>query len=143
MSSIIYVVIVILFLVLIGWTWNNLESVGKNKKIAYILISLIAITIITYILCAISQIGIEYEKKEMVVPVRNLLVAVFTPINGFILMQYIAKILGRINSGTIDEKMAKNKFTIILIIFILAIIIEYFYLKDIQSGIIDVYNNLR
>ena len=143
MTSIIYVVIAILFLVLIAWTWNVLGEIEKSKKIAYIVISLIIMMLITFLIATISEMGIKYENEEMKVPVRNLLLAVFTPINGFIVIQYIAKILGNINAGTIDEEKAKKKFAIIFIIFLIVAIIECAYMKNIQGGIISMYNNLK
>ena len=143
MTSIIYVVIAILFLVLIAWTWNVLGGIEKSKKIAYIVISLIIMMLITFFIATISGIGIKYENEEMKVPVRNLLLAVFTPINGFIVIQYIAKILGNINAGIIDEEKAKKKFVIIFIIFLIVAIIEWAYMKNIQGGIISMYNNLK
>ena len=143
MASIIYIVISILFLVLIGWTWSNLTRIKRNKKIMYIIISLIIIGIITFLICMISQIGVEYENDKMIAPVRNILVAVFTPINGFVIVQYIARILGRINVGTISQEEAKKKFIIIFVIFIIFAIIECLYMRSIQGGIIDMYNSLN
>ena len=71
--------------------------------------------------------------------VQNLLVAVFTAINGLIVIQYVAKIFGKINNNEIDKKTAQKKLIIIAIIFLICIIIEASYLKDIQNGILDVY----
>ena len=143
MASIIYIVISILFLVLIGWTWSNLAGINRNKKIMYIIISLIIIGIITLFICMISQAGVKYENDKMIAPVRNILVAVFTPINGFVIVQYIARILGRINAGAISQEKAKKKFIIIFVIFIIFAIIECLYMRSIQGGIIDMYNSLN
>ena len=141
--TIIIIVTIIMFLVLIGWTWSNLASIDKNKKIGYILSSIAIMMIVTLIIFSISKIGINYENENMVGPVRILLVAVFTSLNGFVVIQYIARILGRTYEQTIEKEEANKKIAIILIIFIIIAIIECLYMKNIQNGILDMMNNLK
>lgn len=136
---IIILVTVILFLVVIAWTWTNLGKIEKKKKIVIIVISIIITYVITLITFLISKTGINYENQNMANDVQNLLVAVFTAINGLIVIQYVAKIFGKINNNEIDKKTAQKKLIIIAIIFLICIIIEASYLKDIQNGILDVY----
>ena len=113
-NLIIIIVTIILFLVLIGWTWSNLASIDKNKKIVFMLISIVVMMIVTLIIFSISKIGVNYENENMVGPVRVLLVAVFTSLNGFVVIQYIAKIFGKTYEQIIDEEEAKKKIAIIL-----------------------------
>ena len=141
--TLIILVTIILFLVLIGWTWSNLEKVERNKKIGYTVISIVIMFIITWIIFSISKSGVNYENSEMVGPVRILLVSIFTAINGFVVIQYIAKILGKINDDSIEEDEAKKKFIKIIFIFIIVAIIECSYMKSIQQGILSVFNNLK
>ena len=141
--TLIIIVTIIMFLVLIGWTWSNLASIDRNKKIGYILASIAIMMIVTLIIFSISKIGINYENENMVGPVRILLVAVFTSLNGFVVIQYIARILGRTYEQTIEKEEANKKIAIILIIFIIIAIIECLYMKNIQNGILDMMNNLK
>lgn len=141
--ALIIIVTIIMFLVLIGWTWNNLASIDKNKKIGYIVLSIIIMMIVTLIIFSISKIGVNYENENMVGPVRILLVAVFTSLNGFVLIQYIARILGRTYEQTIEKEEANKKIVIILIVFIIIAVIECLYMKNIQNGILDMINNLK
>ena len=141
--TIIIIITIILFLVLVGWTWSNLGEIDRNKKIGYLLASIIIMAVITLIIFTISKSGVEYQNEQMVGPVRLLLVAVFTSINGFIVIQYIARILSRINEQTIDKKEAKVKFTVIFVIFIIIAVMECAYMKSIQLGILNMFNNLK
>ena len=141
--ALIIIVTIIMFLVLIAWTWSNLASIDRNKKIAYILSSIVIMMIVTLIIFSISKIGVNYENENMVGPVRILLVAVFTSLNGFVVIQYIARILGRTYEQTIEKEEANKKIAIILIIFIVIAVIECLYMKNIQNGILDMMNNLK
>ncbi len=137
--AIIVIITIILFLVLIGWTWSNMEEVEKEKKAGYIFSAIVVMILITTLIFSISSSGVEYEKQEMINPVRLLLVAVFTAINGFVVIQYIGKIIGRINNQSIDREEAKKKITLVLIIFLVVAIIECMYMKKIQLGILNMY----
>lgn len=136
----IIIIIIILFLVLIGWTWNNLEDIEKPKKVGYIIISILITYIITLIIFNVSKSEIEYQNQNMVTSVQNILVAVFTAVNGFIVVQYFAKIVGQMYMNQIEKNTVIIKVVILLIIFIACIIFECGYMKDIQIGIINVYN---
>lgn len=137
------IVIIILFAVLIGWTWNNLYALDMKAKILYEIIFIVIITIITLIIFYISKISIFYPNKDMIVYVRNVLVLTFSPINGMILMPYVAKKLSEIKEKNIDEEKTKKGIIMILVIFIVVFIIECIYLKNIQLGILNVLENMR
>ncbi len=136
----IILVTIILFLVLFGWTWSNMIGIEQNKKIAYIFISTIIMFCITFVIFTISKTGVKYENENMVVPIRNLLVSVFTAFNGYIVIQYIAKVLGKLNEEEIELSEAKRRIIKILVIFLVIAVIECWYLKHIQNGILGVYN---
>ena len=141
--TVIIIITTILFLVLVGWTWSNLGNVDKSKKVGYLVISIFIMAIITLIIFSISKSGVDYQNEKMVGPVRLLLVAVFTSINGFIVIQYIARVLGRIYERSIGEEEAKKKFFMIFVIFVVISIIECAYMKNIQLGILNMINNLK
>ena len=64
----------------------------------------------------------------------------FRSINGIIVIPQLAKVIEKISEDEIDKKTASRKFLIIAIIFIVCVIIECGYMKDIQKGIINIYN---
>ncbi len=129
----IVVVTVIMLIVLIGWTWNNLGGIANNKKIIYIISSIAIVGLITFVIFTISKVNVEYSNKEMIRPIGALLTAIFTSINGYIVIQYIARIINLIDQNAIDKIVAVRRIRRILIIFLLVAILEVFYLKDIQS----------
>ena len=141
MIIIIYIAIILLFTLLLFWTWNNVKDFENIvQKISFIVIGLIAITIITLIIFTISKTGVQYPNEEMVGQIRKMALLVFVPINGLISLPHIARIYINIQDGTEEEK-TKRKMIILGIVIIVAIIVETVYLKSFQNGIIQILNS--
>ena len=62
-------IIIILLLVLLGWTWHNLGTIENKTKIICIVSGLVIVYIITFIIFSISKVGINYENKEILKPI--------------------------------------------------------------------------
>ena len=137
---VIIVVIILMFIVLIGWTWTNLSTIEKKHKVIFIVISILITFIITLIVFNISRAGIEYKNEKIISEVKNVLVTLFTSVNGLIIVQYIARLFGKIHNNEIDKEIATKKLVLMLVIFLICLVIECFYLKDIQKGILYMYN---
>ena len=141
MNILIYLIIILLFFVLILWTWNSTrEYENISKRIIYIFVGIIAILFITYIFFNISKVGITYPKQEMVKQVRKIAILIFTPINGFLSLPHIALIKTKIESKSEEEEKIKKRIIILAIIFIVSTIIEINYMKGFQNGIIQMLN---
>ena len=142
MNILIYLIIVVLFIVLILWTWNNTKEFKQtSERIIFITIGTGITAIITLIYVAISKIGITYPKAEMVKQVRKMAILIFTPINGFLSLPHIASLKMKIKMKTEENEKIKKKIIILGIIFIVATIIEISYMKNFQKGIIQILNN--
>ncbi len=141
MNILIYLIIILLFFVLILWTWNSTKEYENiSKRIIYIFVGIIAILFITYIFFNISKVGITYPKQEMVKQVRKIAILIFTPINGFLSLPHIALIKTKIESKSEEEEKIKKRIIILAIIFIVSTIIEINYMKGFQNGIIQMLN---
>lgn len=140
---VIITIIIAIFLILISWIWHNLGSIDKTKKVITIIIALILMYVITLILFNISKSDLNYNKEEDMLAVRNILVLLFTSINGMIVMPFVAKILNKIYENEIDYEKARKSFIIIFTIFAIIIFFECGYLKNIQQGILDIYNQAQ
>jgi succinate dehydrogenase hydrophobic anchor subunit len=134
----IYFVILVLFMVLIFWTWNNLKNVEEVKnRVIFIIGGIFALFIVTFIIFCISKIGLTYPNKEALGQVRKITIFLFLPLNGFISLPHIASLIVDIRDGNKDEKMLKNRIKILSVIILVAVIFEIIYLKDFQNGIIQ------
>ena len=132
MSAIIIGIIIILILVLIGWTWISLGNIEKNRKILYIICGIFITWIITYIIYNVSKMGITYENQEIMKRIRKVFVLVFTIVNGYILLPYSFNILEKIKNAEIGKEKVQKKIIIILVVFIIIAIFESKYLSNAQ-----------
>lgn len=137
---VITIISIVLLLILIAWTWSNLAEVEKKLKFIYILVGIIIIYLITLVIFNISKNSIQYPNVEIANQVKNTLVFLFTPLNGMIILPYLAKLFGRIKYNEIDQDEFKKKFLISIIIFIIILFIECTYLKSVQSGILQIFS---
>ena len=133
----------ILYSVVIGWMWNNLGETSKVKKIIIIFIELLIIYLITLITFNISKSDIEYNNLEIEASIRNIIVIIFTGFNGLIILPFINKQVIKLKESESDSEIKKTfkKIAVLLLIFIICIIFECGYIKDIQRGILEMQQN--
>ena len=136
-------IIIVMFLVLLGWTWSSLEDIEKTKKIEYIIVGFIVVYIITIIIYQISKIGISYENREIMKAIQNILVLVFSIVNGYILLPYIFKKLVQIQNDEIDDKKFKKSIVILIAVIIILTIIESNYLANAQNETLQIIDRLK
>ena len=132
-----------MFLVLLGWTWSSLEDIEKTKKIEYIIVGFVAVYIITIIIYQISKIGISYENREIMKAIQNILVLVFSIVNGYILLPYIFKKIVQIQNDEIDDKKFKKSIVILITVIIILTIIESNYLANAQNETLQIIDRLK
>lgn len=136
---IVITLVIAIFLILVSWTWHNLGKIEKIKKIIIIAVLLIFSYIVTFIVFDISKKGVNYKSQQEMEIVKNVIVILFTILNGLLFMPFLAKNINGLKENAIDRKVAIRKISIIMIVFIFILIIECGYLKDIQQGILNIY----
>ena len=141
--ALVILITILVYIILIVWTWHNLGFIEKTKKIAFIVIGILLTYIITQIIFQISKGDITYPNDEIAKQIRNAIVAIFSGINGLILMPIIAKNLDKINENKIEKEVVSKRFIIIFVIFIICTFIECGYMKTTQEGIINTYKTLE
>ena len=142
MSILINLMILILFIVFILWTWNGTKGFENNwTRVGYIIIGTLGITLLTYIIYIISKSNVQYPNIDIQREIRNIILKIFIPINGFITLPRIANIVTKIKDEEIDKEKFKKRILFYFIVFIIVIIIECIYFKNIQNGIIQIINS--
>ena len=133
MGLIIDLMILILFVVLILWTWNSTRNFESTfSRVLYITGGILINFLITLIVFNISKSSINYPSIKVLKEIRKIMLLTFVPLNGIITMPFIANIINKIKDG----ENQKKRIIIISIISILVIIIEIFYFQNIQIGIL-------
>ncbi len=139
----IIMIALVIYFVLIAWTWQSLGFIEKNKKVVFIIVGIIIMHAITWIIYQITKVGVEYPNEEMKNSIQNILVAIFTGINGMIVMPQIGKMLDKINEDEMEKQEFTKKLIILMIVFVISIIIEIGYMKDTQQGIVKIYHTMQ
>lgn len=135
--SLINFIIFVLFVMYAVFVWNSTKEFENTViRVSYIFIGTLFITFFTLIMFWISKMGVEYPKKEMVGEVRRIVLLVFIPINGFITLTQVASIFVQAKSGMVSKEDMEKKIKRMIIIFVVLIIIEVIYFKNIQNGMI-------
>lgn len=137
MTTIIVLISIMLFAILLILIWNRLSNFDLRKKIITCVLSLIICLSLTLIIFSISSNGIQYQNLNEKQTITKTFVAIFTPINGIIIIPYFVKILNDIRTKKTNKEQTKRKLIIFLILLTLGAIIEINYFKSIQLGIIE------
>ena len=138
MIILIATITIILYILLISSTMHSLKLVESTKvKVGFIVTGFILMLVSIWVTFYISISGLNYENAQIVGRVRNLLVAVFVPVNGLIVMPYLAKMLSKIGSNELTQEKFKKRLIILAIIYFAILIFECSYFKSTQIGILE------
>ena len=132
MNALISIISIILFIVLGIIIYNGLNGMDLKKKIIIFIFEIIVCLIFTMILFNISSLGIEYPNSQSREIALKILVTIFTPMNGIILLPNITRLINESQNGEIDKEECARKLKKTLIIFILLVIMEFVYLRNTQ-----------
>ena len=139
----IIIIALIIYFINIAWTWKSLGEMGKSSKIVFVIVGILVLFIITLITFNISAKNIQYQHQGETDTIRNVLVSIFTGINGIIILPQLAKILDKAKEGKIEKNQIRNRIIIWIAILIICLIFECGYMKDTQVGIIEIYKSLQ
>ncbi|MCI8383517.1 MAG: hypothetical protein HFG32_13825 [Eubacterium sp.] len=131
---------IVLYSILIAWTWFGLGYVEKSKKVIFILIGILAIYFITLMVYQMTKGSVTYENTQMQQSVQNVLVAIFTGVNGMIVLPQVGKMLDKVQEEEIEKNIVKKRMLILAMILILCLVFEVGYMKDTQVGILKMYD---
>lgn len=136
---IIIVVTLAIFCVLIVGTWHYLGSVEKSKKMIFIFIGIFISYLMTLFVFSTSKSGITYPSQEIESMVQNIIVFVFTGLNGILILPYIGRLLDKVNENEITKQQLQKRIIILIIAIIVIFIFESNYLRGTQNGILNIY----
>ncbi len=133
----------IIYVILISWSWQNLGELEKTKKIIYLIIGIIVSYLITLIIFQIAKGSYAIEEADIQNRLQNIVVAIFTGINGMIIMPQIAKIIDKLKEEQIEKQDILKRVAIILVVFITCLVIEGGYMRDTQKGTLKIYQTVK
>ena len=135
--------IIIIYLLVIAWSWNSLEDTEKPKKLLVIFAGIVAVFLITQIVFLMSKSGVNYENNNIEKSVGQVIVLLFTGLNSLVI-PFITRTFKKKENGEIDVNSFKVRMIIICVIFLICLFLECGYMTDTQEGILRVYeSNMR
>ena len=127
-------VAVLLFIVSVKLTWNNLSYVESKQKTIMVGV-LIGITyIITTLLFKISVLGLNFgENQDIMSNSEQTLILLVTPMNSLFFIPYISSILNKWNNKIITKEQIKKRAIILSIIILIVLSVEGIYIRKTQN----------
>lgn len=138
--ALIIIGIILIYLLVVIWTWTSLEDIEKKSKILIIFIGIIVVFLVTQIVFSISKNGIVYGNEDIEKSISIVIMLLFTGINS-LLLPFLGRNLKRRADGEIDNNILRLRIIIILVIFLMCLFLECGYMKDIQEGILNIYKS--
>ena len=124
-------------LLLVYHSFDN--RIEKNKKLMYTMICFGIMYIITLITYFFSSLGID--NKNVSNSSKNLITFTFVPINTIIIIPILIRSFNKRKMNKISMNQLNRTAILMIIITIILIILEFFSFRNIQKGIIDIFND--
>jgi len=140
LNIIFYAMSIVIFAILIKWVLHNMSSLENKTKAIYLVAGIIVVSVISFILFNISKGGVTYPNEEVFKQIRKMLLLLFIPMNGLVILPYLASIIEKVKLEEIESEELKKKIIIFAIILIVAVIFECKYLTNSQLGILAFYH---
>lgn len=136
-----YLIIAILLanIISIGAVYQFIKKLEKKQKLLFIAISIAFMYVLISIVYWISGFGIEKAIHEAS---KNFILYLFVPVNVIIFVPYFASQYMKLRLKQIKVEKFANKLSILVVVLILVLIVEYFYFKNIQNNI-KIVNDTR
>ena len=134
--TIVVVTIILLYLVLIAWTWYNLGMLEKPKKVIYILVGVLINFVLTLILFQFSKSGVDYINSDIESSIKTLTLILYTALNGCIILPFLAKTVDKLKEDELTKEQLRTRLIIFLIMIVLICDFETGYMRSMQQGIL-------
>ena len=131
-TKLIFVIIIInIFSIVLNW--KMLHGFDNSKKIKYIIISELIMIAITFIVYQIGSIGM---KENVINASRLFIVSTFSAVNSIVILSSILRTINMASCDEIKKDEFGKKITFYIIVAIIILVFECFYVKNIQNGIL-------
>lgn len=124
----------------IGIVYNFIKKLPKKEILVFIAMSVT----IMYVLISIIYWFTGFKVNETVhESSKNFIIFLFVPINIIIFMPYIAAKYNKVRQNKIKKEDFIKKISKIVVVLLVVLIIEYFYICNIQNNIAKIGENIK
>ena len=132
----IYLCILLLNVVAIFMTYKFLgNDFEKKEKSIFIVVGIAIMYMIVSLVYWLSTRGINLETNNEMG--KNFIIFTFVPINSMLILPFLASSYKFFKQGRLKKQNFKNRIILLCVIFIIALVLEFFYFKDIQNSILS------
>ena len=140
MIAFIYICILALNIVAILLTYHFLgKEMEKKQKGIFIIIGIAVMYMVVSIAYYFGTKGITLEVNHDLG--KNLITFTFVPVNAMIILPFLASSYKHFKAGDLRQEAFRNRVILLAVILIILFVIEIFYFKDIQTGIVNILNS--
>ena len=138
----IYACILALNLVAVFLTSHFLgKGIDKKTKGIFIVVGVATIYALVSFVYWISTKDIDLGASGKIG--QNLVTFTFVPVNAIIMLPFLANSYKLLQAGKLKLVPFRNRCIVLAIVLIILLIIEFFYFKDIQNGILNMLQNAQ
>ncbi len=139
MELFIYFCILVLNIVAIFLTYRFLgNDTEKKERWIFIIVGVAIMYMLVSIVYWLSTKNIDLGSAESTA--KNLITFAFVPVNGIAVLPFVARTYSYFKIGKLEQEKFKNRVILALVILFIILIIEFFYFKNIQTGILNIIN---
>lgn len=132
----IYLCILLLNIVAIFMTYKILgENFEKKEKSIFLVVGIAIMYMIVSLVYWLSTRGVDLGINNEIG--KNFVVFTFVPINSMLVLPFLASSYKYFKQGRLKKQNFKNRIILLCVILIIALILEFFYFKDIQNSILS------
>lgn len=137
----IYLMIAILLANILGITivYQFVKKLEKKEKLIFIAISVALMYILISIIYWFSGFGIDEKVHEAS---KSFVLYLFVPVNVILFIPYFASQYMKLKLKQIKIEKFANKLSILVVLLIVVLVIEYFYFRNIQENINNMQDNI-
>lgn len=116
----------------IAIVYQFIKRLEKKEKLIFIATSVAVMYILISIVYWFSGFGIDEEIHEMS---KDFVLYLFVPVNVILFIPYFASQYMKLKLGKMKKKNFINKLSILIVLLIVVLVVEYFYFRNIQENI--------
>lgn len=138
----IYLSILILNLVAIFITYKFLgEKIEQKEKVIFIVVGVAIVYITVSLVYWLSTRNIDLGTSNELG--KNFIIFTFVPINSMVVLPFLANSYKYFKQGRLKKQNFRNRIILFSVILIIVLMIEFFYFKDIQNGILNMVQSTQ
>ncbi len=138
----IYLCILALNLAAIFMTYKFLgEDIEKKEKAIFIVIGIAIMYMTVSLTYWLSTKNIDLGVSKDVG--KNFITFTFVPINSMLVLPFLARSYKYLKESKLSTQKFRNRVILATVILVIALIVEFFYFKDIQNGILSIIQSAK